>query len=260
MALSVSTLDRLSSLERFVEEWPGPLGILLYVSEHDAYHNLDFIIRSSAILSRKDIVRRLDVHLVYKRDGHNPINYMRNVLLNNSFADYNFYIDIDLIPNKGAYRSLQNMIKSNGNSIFLLPAFKSEIYLDEKLFPKNKGELLKLIEKGSVNGIGVKSGWKLGHQPTNYSRWLTATEPYRAVFKDAFEPYVVAPKWLWARFNEDLMERMGDKIAYARLLHGLGFEFWVAPNDFIIHLPHILSAGTKKYWLYPDIYRFVSVC
>jgi len=38
--------------------------------------------------------------------AYNPINYLRNVAINNSRTAYTFYVDVDLIPNPGLYDSL----------------------------------------------------------------------------------------------------------------------------------------------------------
>ena len=45
---------------------------------------------------------------------------------------------------------------------------------------------------------------------------------HQALFHDAFEPYVVMRTSSMPRFNEDLLERMGDKIAYGRQVYAQG--------------------------------------
>ena len=44
----------------------------------------------------------------------------------------------------------------------------------------------------------------------------------QAKFADAFEPYVVLETKSMPKYPEELLERMGDKIAYALQLHGMG--------------------------------------
>jgi len=38
--------------------------------------------------------------------AYNPINYLRNVAINNSRTPYTFYVDVDLVPSTGLYDSL----------------------------------------------------------------------------------------------------------------------------------------------------------
>ncbi|ESO04330.1 hypothetical protein HELRODRAFT_172691 [Helobdella robusta] len=107
----------------------------------------------------------------------------------------------------------------------------------------------------NIHGFYVNLGKFMQHRG-NLCKFIQA----RGKFRESFEPYFVVPSWLWARYNEDLMERMCDKAAYTRLLHGLGFEFWVASDDFILLLLHPLSDVTKKYFIYQDMQRFFFIC
>jgi len=38
--------------------------------------------------------------------AYNPINYLRNVAINNSRTAYTFYVDVDLVPGPSVYDSL----------------------------------------------------------------------------------------------------------------------------------------------------------
>ncbi|ESO06755.1 hypothetical protein HELRODRAFT_184171 [Helobdella robusta] len=80
--------------------------------------------------------------------------------------------------------------------------------------------------------------------------WINPNGNSRQSSSESFEQYFVVPSWLWARYKEDLMERMCDKAAYTRLLHGLGFDFILLPQ-------HPLSDVTKKYFIYQDMQRFL---
>jgi len=39
-----------------------------------------------------------------------PINYLRNVAINNSQTSYIFYVDVDLVPNAGLYSTLRRRL------------------------------------------------------------------------------------------------------------------------------------------------------
>ena len=44
-----------------------------------------------------------------------PINYIRNVALNNTKTPYSIFIDVDLIPGRWLYKDLKNYIMNNSH-------------------------------------------------------------------------------------------------------------------------------------------------
>jgi len=44
--------------------------------------------------------------VVVSCQAYNPINYLRNVAVNNSRTAYTFYVDVDLVPSPTLYDSL----------------------------------------------------------------------------------------------------------------------------------------------------------
>ena len=42
--------------------------------------------------------------------AYNPINYLRNVAVNNSRTPFTFYVDVDLVPNPALYDSLRRRL------------------------------------------------------------------------------------------------------------------------------------------------------
>jgi len=184
----------------------------------------------------------VDYHVVYKRLSYNAINYLRNVALNHTFTPYALTLDVDLVPNPGLYQSIkQNLatLRNGSKEILVVPAF--EAFVDPKEMPVVKPKLLALMDKKEIVGYSMNRSWNLGHRPTNYEQWKQAKQPYLVQFRDAFEPYVVVRSDLKMRYHEGLLERMGDKIAYCRHLHGEGYSFRVLSDDFLIHIPHAKS-------------------
>lgn len=246
--LTQLTLDRFGVLERFLGLWEGPATIVLHLTDAEAME-LPRKVRESKVLRNRKAVT---YHIVYKRQVYNPINYLRNVALNNSHSPYLLFVDVDLIPNQGLYTSLKRLVKiymnkENNDTVLVVPAFQMFIDLGHAT-PKNKSQLLVFMPNRTVVGYGMLRSWNLGHKPTNYGRWVSAEKPYQAVFADAFEPYVIVRRDCEARYNELLLERMADKIGYVRLLHGQGFKFFVVPDDFIIHVPHPISPGSTRFY------------
>ena len=48
--------------------------------------------------------------------AYNPINYLRNIAINNSRTPYTFYVDVDLVPNPGLYDSLRRRLAALQNT------------------------------------------------------------------------------------------------------------------------------------------------
>lgn len=256
--LTQLTLDRLGVLERFLGMWEGPATVVFHLTDAEAMELYYKVQDSKVLRSRKSVT----YHVVYKRQIYNPINYLRNVALNNSHSPYLLFVDVDLIPNLGIYSSLKTLIKNymnqgNKTTILIVPAFQMFTDLGDAT-PRNKSQLLKFMPNKTIVGYGMERSWNLGHKPTNYGRWTSAQKPYQAIFSDAYEPYVVVRREFEARYNQLLLERMGDKIAYIRLLHGQGFQFFVVPEDFIIHVPHPISPGSTRFYKDGDYSRCSS--
>jgi glycosyltransferase-like protein LARGE len=222
--------------------WDGPASVVLHVADAEA-QNLTEMIRASPSLRLR---RKVAYHVVYKLEPYNPINYLRNVAINNTRTLYVFYVDVDLIPVVSLYTTVRRALskltgRTNDNQkvAFVVPSFEAFTVLPE--LPPNKTELLKLIQGNKIGGYRMKRGWNLGHKPTNYTHWAVATKPYDVTYHDAFEPYVVVRSDNVHRFNERLLERMADKAMYIRALHGAGFKLRVIPDVFLVHLPHAPS-------------------
>ncbi|ELU18085.1 hypothetical protein CAPTEDRAFT_135861, partial [Capitella teleta] len=243
-------IGRFGVLEKMLSNWEGPASVVFHV-KHSDLSVLDSLYTKSKVLKDR---KNVSFHLVYRRGEFYPINYLRNVGVNQSRTPYTIFIDVDLVPNPGIYQQakvyIQQMLKPNLKVALVIPSFEA---IEEKLtFPKNKAELLQQIQQNKTLPYKMHRGWNLGHKPTNFPKWLTATEPYEALWRDAFEPYTITQTDLMPPYNEDLFERMGDKIAFGRELHARGFKFMVLPDQYVIHLMHATSEGTNMWINVPN--------
>lgn len=246
--LTQLTMDRFEILERMLTSWTGPASVVLYLDDAEAVQLPAKVARSAHLRSRKSVA----YHVVYKRQIYNPINYLRNVLVNNSRTPFAFFVDIDLVPSRTLYEHLKQLVRKfmsdpGKKQLLVVPAFQMFDDLKSST-PTNKKQLLPFLSNETIVGYGMKRNWKLGHRPTDYARWVNATQPYQATFANAYEPYVVIRQDNEARYNEVLLERMGDKNAYSRLLYKMGYKFFVIPEDFIVHIPHPMSAGSALFY------------
>ncbi|CAG9571674.1 unnamed protein product [Danaus chrysippus] len=188
------SMDRLQFLERIVKYWEGPLSAAIYLSDCEVTKLESFIRDWSSTLN---IRNNIGYHLVFKHDSvHYPVNYLRNVALENVNTPYVFLMDADFVPMAGLYRYLRESIKVINpypqKKCLVVPAFETQRYRASP--PRNKEELLSRL---SINHIGDVAPfrsreWPRGHRPTNYIRWSTATAPYEVDWQSDYEPYLVA--------------------------------------------------------------------
>ena len=135
------SMDRLNMIESIVHKWKGPISMSVFASDADLpvleqYHN-----NSQALRERTNIA----IHIVFRRGGHYPVNYMRNVALSHARSPFVFLVDIDFVPNPGAYAYLTRIVlremaqKSDGRVALVVPAFETLRYKFQ--FPHNRKAL-----------------------------------------------------------------------------------------------------------------------
>lgn len=83
-----------------------------------------------------------------------PVNYLRNVAVNNVVTPYVFLSDIDFLPGKDVYFNLRKnietmMLGKEEKLALVVPAFETERYkLDD--FPRTKADVLQLLNLGKL--------------------------------------------------------------------------------------------------------------
>ena len=233
------SVDRLQILEPLCRQWEGPLSIALYATDSEVKEILHYFSRSTFF---KEYIKtsKLALHVVYK-SGHNyyPVNYLRNVALNNIQTPYVFLSDIDFLPMYHLYLYLREVIRVLGSEkrAFVVPAFQTLRY--RFTYPQSKPELLKMLDKGEVYTFRYHT-WKEGHAPTNYEHWRTATVPYKVNWVENFEPYVVISSNA-TRYDERFVGFGWNKVSHIMELNAQDYDFVVLNNAFMIHMPHAPS-------------------
>jgi hypothetical protein len=92
----------------------------------------------------------------------------------------------------------------------------------------------------------------IAHNATNYPRYLTALEPYLAVYSFPWEPYFIADKSDLPRYDARFAGYGNDKAVQTYEMSWRGFKFLVMPDSFVIHIEH--EAGPWRYrYLFDDI-------
>ncbi|XP_065578708.1 xylosyl- and glucuronyltransferase LARGE2s-like isoform X2 [Artemia franciscana] len=238
------SMDRLQMVDALCANWEGPVSLALYLSDAEAQQFLSYVQDSHLLRSRRNIA----YHLVYKEGTLYPVNFLRNIAMEQARTRYLFLTDIDFLPMIGLYSTLKKAVQTlkteTSIKALVVPAFETQRY--RLNFPKSKAELLSMLDLGTLFTFRYHD-WPQGHAPTNYARWRTATTPYKIQWEADFEPYVVVRKDQVPKFDASFQGFGWNKVAHSMELAAKNFDFVVLPNAFIIHLPHAPSLDIAKY-------------
>nr|CAG8454736.1 118_t:CDS:2 [Entrophospora candida] len=246
------TLDRFKVFDRLVTNYQGPISVTIHVNDdeksreelisklHELYHGNQYM---------KDYV---DVHLVIDK-FERQFNMWRNVAKFFARTNYVMMLDVDFHPctdfRHGILNNEEIMAKlRKGNTALVVPAFEYanlQEGLDFRTFPTKKDEANEQIDSERLKMFHAV--WKPGHWPTNYTYWQTAKEIYKVTtYQYQYEPYVIFPKnsvWCEERF----VGYGANKAACLFELYISGVDYWVLPNDFLIHQTHEYLEDARKH-------------
>ncbi|XP_072945492.1 xylosyl- and glucuronyltransferase LARGE2s-like isoform X2 [Epargyreus clarus] len=243
------SMDRIQFLERLVKHWEGPISAAIYLSDCEVTKLENFIRDSPDTLSTR---RNVAYHLVFKHDSvHYPVNYLRNVALENVQTPYVFLMDGDFVPMAGLYDHLRSAIRLINpypqKKCLVVPAFETQRY--RASVPRDKAALLArlsiLHSDGDVAPFRVRE-WPRGHRATNYSRWTTAVAPYDVEWQFDYEPYLVVHRTV-PKYDTRFSGFGWNKVSHSVELRAQGYRAQVLPGAFVVHTPHAPS---------PDITAF----
>uniref|UniRef100_A0A0N5AQ35 Glycosyltransferase-like protein LARGE1 n=1 Tax=Syphacia muris TaxID=451379 RepID=A0A0N5AQ35_9BILA len=246
------SMDRFVFFETLLKNWPGPISAAIYCTDLELSQLLQHFPVSDAYSNRTNVA----LHAVFKEGIHFPVNYLRNVALNNTDTDYVFLMDADFLPMLNSYEAMSSIIQQTNypsKTAFVVPAFELKIFDAGVTFPKDKHELLSMLDAGQVN-VFRQDVWSSGHLATDYNRWRNADQPYSVSWQTDYEPYVIVDRRQVPPYDQRFVGFGWNKVSHIMLLDALGFNFTVLPNAFIIHRPHAPSFEIIKYRSSP-IYR-----
>lgn len=237
------SLDRLHMLEPLAAVWSGPISLAVYATDSEANQLLSHI-QTSPILSART---NLGLHVVYKEGEFYPVNYLRNVALSHVCTATVFLTDIDFLPMQNLYSYIREAVRvlgmAGGRRALVVPAFESLLYKTDP--PEKKEDVLQMLADRQLHPFRQRE-WPVGHTPTNYEHWKTATVPYRVRWASDYEPYVVVSSNV-SRYDERFVGFGWNKVSHMATLAAQGYDFVVLPDAFIIHLPHAPSLDIIRY-------------
>lgn len=228
------TIDRLSVFESLSKRWNGPISAAFYLDKNQVKDLKRYVKRSQILSNRTNI----GYHVVYREGLFYPINYLRNIALNSINTEYVFLVDVDFLPSNQLYQVLREkitfMVNQKEKFCFVIPAFETQ----EKdfQFPETKNQLLTLLKSNKIIPFYYHT-WPTGHEPTDYDKWRTSTEPYLIKWKPDFEPYIVIDKGV-PSYDNRFVGYGWNKISHIMEVAASGYQFMVLHDAYIIHVPH----------------------
>ena len=224
------TMDRVHTLHKLLNHWNGPASITVYGNESEKWN---FMNAYSVLDGRPNVV----IHVVYKRNGYYyPINYLRNTALSTVETPYVFLTDLDFLPSYNLYSHLKKaaelLMTVTQQRALVVPAF--EAMEKNTIFPTDKAMLLKQMKESFVRPFHP---YFRGHTPTNYRKWVEASDPYVTRWVKDYEPYVLVRSNV-VRYDQRFMGYGFNKISHIAELKAQGYEFVVLPDPYLIHYPH----------------------
>ncbi|KAI0235821.1 LARGE xylosyl- and glucuronyltransferase 2 [Lamellibrachia satsuma] len=96
----------------------------------------------------------IGIHLVHESGSYYPVNYLRNVALDNAITKYVFTNDIDFLPSPNLHKLLEHYLShgtgvNTENQALIVPAFE-HVTENAVTTPKNKAALLEMWEQKAI--------------------------------------------------------------------------------------------------------------
>ena len=230
--------NRLDLLERILENWDGPASVAIHVTDSQAKEVVDFLLHSKSLQHRVNV----SYHFLFRVGPSYPPNHARELAHRFVSTPYMLILDVDYVPSFGLYDSLKEKLKAGtfGNmekTAVVIPAFETNE--TNFIFPPTKSKMLDLFSNHTVDQFHHYF-FDAGHGPTNYTKWINATEPYIALWDNDYEPYYMV-KTSVLTFDHRFIARFHNKCSHSTELHMAGYKFLVFPDSFAIHLPHDMN-------------------
>ncbi|XP_070562753.1 xylosyl- and glucuronyltransferase LARGE2s-like isoform X2 [Ptychodera flava] len=250
MAMQADFSRFIQMIDMISSYWLCPMSIALYATDEEASRLLRVVKFSGALSTRKDIA----IHIAFvDRDfEHYPVNHLRNVAKEGVITNYLFVSEVDFFYSADICQNLRYLIseiddreRTMDKKAIVVPAFESRI-LTERSLPVTKDELVERYLNEEYEYFH-QTKYPGGHKPTDYERWIDATEEYRIRWNRGYEPYLVLKTQDCPDFPKIFSGRGFNKGSHTMILVAQGYRLLVSPNTFMIHMPHWLSSGRKLY-------------
>lgn len=230
----------------------GPISVAIHINDDEnKLKILEELQRT--ILENPDIQRYVDIHLIVDMFDR-QFNMWRNTAKLYARTNYIMMLDVDFYICTDFRQSIKNspflMDKlKEGHTALVVPAFE---YLDHAdgfqyyNFPNTKDALItEVFEKEKLDMF--HRSWARGHSATDYPKYYAADGPYKVEDYDfSYEPYVIFKKQGSPWCDERFIGYGANKAACLYEIYLSGIDYYVLPNDFLIHQSHDYPEAARK--------------
>jgi glycosyltransferase-like protein LARGE len=229
----------------------GPISAAIHINDDENENKLRIL--KQTILQNPDVKRYVDIHLIVDKFDR-QFNMWRNTAKLYARTNYIMMLDIDFY----LCTDFRSTIKNNpslldklrqGHTALVVPAFE---YIDHgdgfhyAKFPNTKDALIKEVFEQEKLDMFHRS-WARGHSATNYAKFYIADEPYKVEdYNFSYEPYVIFKKQGSPWCDERFIGYGANKAACLYEIYLSGIDYYVLPNDFLIHQSHDYPEATRK--------------
>ncbi|KAI8145869.1 glycosyl-transferase for dystroglycan-domain-containing protein [Fennellomyces sp. T-0311] len=245
------TRNRFKVLSRLASHYQGPISAAIHVNDDETKEEVLAELQS-VYDSNPDMQKYVDIHMVLDNFDR-QFNLWRNVAKFFSRTDYIMMLDVDfhLCTNfRDAIRNDPKIMQmlASGTAALVVPAFEyvdGDDGLDWHKFPTSKSAMLEEVNAGKLDMF--HRNWLKGHGSTNYTKWYESSEVYKVIdYNFSYEPYIIYKKEGSPWCDERFIGYGANKAACLYEIFLSGIDYWVLPNDFLIHQTHEYPEATRR--------------
>ncbi|KAG0231385.1 hypothetical protein BGW42_000281 [Actinomortierella wolfii] len=245
------TENRFGVFKKLVRNYRGPISVCIWIRD-DEDKDQHFT-RLHELYNEEPLLREyVDMHVVVDKFDF-QLNMWRNVARLFARTDYfmlldvDFHICTDLKAHLKASPEAMNLLRQ-GNAL-VLPAFefKDEIDgVDSATFPTDKKVVERLVNNKKLMAFH-SAKFAPGHAASNYPKWYETDEIYQVTeFTWKYEPYVILKKEGTPWCDERFVGYGANKAACLYEIYLSGVDYYVLPNDFLIHQSHAYPESKRS--------------
>lgn len=234
----------------------GPISAAIHINDDETR---DAILNDLHAMyeANPHVQEHVDIHLIVDKFDR-QFNMWRNVAKFFSRSEYLMMLDVDFhlcTDFRKSIRSNPHIMEKlrTGTAALVVPAFEfieQKDGQDWKTFPTDKQQLMDLVKNEKIDMF--HRDWQPGHGSTNYAKWYASDEEYVVTeYNYSYEPYIIYKKEGTPWCDERFIGYGANKAACLYEIYLSGIDYWILPNDFLIHQTHYYLEDTRKKEVWP---------
>ncbi|RMZ54418.1 hypothetical protein APUTEX25_001994 [Auxenochlorella protothecoides] len=263
-------IERSYMLEGQCTSWGGPVVAILYLSlelfdTNNALHIEQARAQAADLHARMEEAGGCALDLVLVGDAvpaneswAYPYNSLRNQAIARARTRLVLLLDVDFLVSTGARERLLardawvwalDATYARRQAI-VLPAFQTTLNLSlaegtavahDSAAAGSKAYMKAEMAAGRITRFAPF--FLKGHNATDYNRWFRSSTPYPITYQRGYEPFILVSRLHVPWFDERFRGYGWDKISHMHAMVATGFQLVADPSIYVVHRPHIPSAG-----------------